>query len=246
MTDFDSFYKLLQRPTEEMHLNAGVGTLSEKYLHALLKHFYEPDEDYHEVGIDRFTADICRENEIVEIQTRSLDRLREKLEYYLSTGYKVTVVYPIPHIKWISWVDPETGEAGKKRRSPKLGSRYDCFAELYRIKYFLDWTNLSVHLVLIDVEELRNLDGYGESKKFRSTRLDRIPVSLCEIVKLERPKDYSKLLPEDLPQFFTANIYAKAAKISLSKARTGLNILSYLEVIKLCGKDGRKNLYTRA
>ena len=36
----------------------GIGTLSEKTLHAILKNFYEPDEDKQEIPVDRFVADI--------------------------------------------------------------------------------------------------------------------------------------------------------------------------------------------
>ena len=36
----------------------GIGTLSEKTLHAILKNFYEPDEDKQEIPIDKFVADI--------------------------------------------------------------------------------------------------------------------------------------------------------------------------------------------
>lgn len=67
MTDKQRFDELTKLSPQELHIKAGVGTLSEKYLHALLKRYFEPDTDYHEVGIDRFTADICRDMQIIEI-----------------------------------------------------------------------------------------------------------------------------------------------------------------------------------
>ena len=36
----------------------GIGTLSEKTLHAFLKNYYEPDVDKQEIPIDRYVADI--------------------------------------------------------------------------------------------------------------------------------------------------------------------------------------------
>ena len=30
----------------------GIGTLSEKTVHAILKNYYEPDEDYHEIPVN--------------------------------------------------------------------------------------------------------------------------------------------------------------------------------------------------
>ena len=230
MTDKQRFDELTKLSPQELHIKAGVGTLSEKYLHALLKRYFEPDTDYHEVGIDRFTADICRDMRIIEIQTRALGRLREKLEYYLLEGYKVKVVYPIPHIKWLSWIDPDTGEASPKHRSPKTGSFYDCFWELYNIKYFLDY---------------KNLNGYGKRRKRRATRQERIPTALYDTLILNSPKDYLKLVPDELPEIFTKDEYAKATKLSPEMAYSGLNILQYLEVVELAGKDGRKKLYRR-
>ena len=35
-------------------MTRGIGTLSEKTLHAVLKMYYEPDEDNHEVAIDGY------------------------------------------------------------------------------------------------------------------------------------------------------------------------------------------------
>ena len=73
----------------------GIGTLSEKSVHAILKLYYAPDEDMHEIPIENFVADIYTGKEIVEIQTRQFNKMREKLAVFLKQ-YPVTVVYPIP------------------------------------------------------------------------------------------------------------------------------------------------------
>ena len=36
----------------------GIGTLSEKTVHAILKNYYEPDEDKQEIPIENYVADI--------------------------------------------------------------------------------------------------------------------------------------------------------------------------------------------
>ena len=56
----------------------GIGTLSEKTLHAVLKHYYAPDEDMHEIPIENYVADIYTGTEIIEIQTRAMNRMRKK------------------------------------------------------------------------------------------------------------------------------------------------------------------------
>ncbi len=239
------FSELLERPKEELLISAGVGTLSEKYLRAVFKYYYEPNPDFHEVGIDRFTADICRDKDIIEIQTRALKRLREKLEYYISEGYYTTVVYPIPHKKWISWLDPDTGEISPKRRSPKTGTIYDSIYELYNIKDYLSSGQVQVVLELVDVWDIKNQDGYGKGKKHRSTRNDRIPLELYDEIILSEPEDYRIFLPGSLPDDFTRSDYSKLTELQGRALSGAIKILEEMGLIELIGMDGRKYLYTK-
>ena len=64
----------------------GIGTLSEKALHAALKSYYEPDFESREVKVGSFVADIVGENGIIEIQTRGFDRLGRKLDAFLEAA----------------------------------------------------------------------------------------------------------------------------------------------------------------
>ena len=54
----------------------GIGTLSEKTVHAVLKNYYAPDEDMHEIPIENFVADIFDGEAVIEIQTRSFQNMR--------------------------------------------------------------------------------------------------------------------------------------------------------------------------
>lgn len=245
-SEAERFSRLAALPIGSWHQSAGVGTLGERHLHAFLKSYFEPDTDYHEVAIGKYTADICRDMSIIEIQTRSLDKLRGKLEYYLMEGYSVNVVHPITHQKWLSWIDPETGETSPKRKSGKKGSYFDALWELYKIKYFLDWDRLKITLMLIDMEEYRNLDGYGPKRKRRATRNNRVPVKLCGIEELHSPDDYRRLfLPDSLGERFTSADYAMAAGIGRKGVFTPISILKYMGVIQADGKSGRLNCYKR-
>ena len=89
-------------------IRQGIGTLSEKTVHAVMKNYYAPDTDMHEIPIENFVADIFTGQEIIEIQTRAFYKMRRKLDAFLPL-YPVTIVYPIPHIKWLSWIDEKTG-----------------------------------------------------------------------------------------------------------------------------------------
>lgn len=219
----------------------GIGTLSEKTLHAVVKNYMEPDEDYHEVPLEGYVADIFRDDEVVEIQTAHFNVLRRKLDKFLPL-YKVTIVYPIPATKWVIWVDPETGEEVSRRKSPKRGSQYQAFRELYRIKTYLGHPNLNVLFLFIDVEETKILDGWSRDKKRGATKYDRIPLGLVDEMLFERVEDYRMMIPAELSEF-TSKEYAKVAKIPVSHAQTALNIFYYLNVVERVGKRGNSFIY---
>lgn len=220
----------------------GIGTLSEKTVHAVLKNYYAPDTDMHEIPIENFVADIFTGTEIIEIQTRSFNVMRRKLETFLQF-YPVTIVYPIPHEKWLSWIDEESGEASPKRKSPKRGNPYQAFIELYKIRPFLKNENLKFRFALIDMEEYRLLNGWSRDKKKGSERYDRIPTRFAEEVCIERREDYMQFIPFDLPEPFTTKDFAKSAKIPAKLAGTVLLIMNDLDIVERVGKQGNSYLY---
>ncbi len=220
----------------------GIGTLSEKTVHAILKNYYEPDEDRQEIPIENYVADIYADGEIIEIQTRQFNKLRDKLKAFLPL-YPVTIVYPIPREKWLIWIDEESGELSTKRKSPKKGNAYMIFPELYKIKMYLKEENLRIRPVLLDMEEYRLLNGWSRDKKKGSSRFDRIPTELVEEVEINCLADYMQFVPYDLPEQFTTKDFAKAAHIPTSLAQTTLNILFHVGVVERVGKQGRSYLY---
>lgn len=223
----------------------GIGTLGEKTLHAVLKQYfsYSAFADQ-EIRVGPFVADIVGENGIIEIQTRSFHKLRHKLEALLDVGV-VTVVYPVAKTKWLSWIDPQTGEVTKRRKSPKKGRPQDAFSELYAIKACLRDENFRLCIVLLEVEELRYLNGWSRDKKKGSSRCDRVPLALLEQLDFETFYDWTQLLPENLPETFLAKDYQRAAGISLRTAQTGLHLLHHIGVAERVGKQGNAYLYRR-
>ena len=117
------FHQAIERIVNQERERYGIGTLSEKTVHAVVKHYMEPNEDYHEVPLEGFVADIFREDAVTEIQTAHFNVLRRKLDKFLPL-YPVTIVYPIPAVKWVIWVDPGSGAEVSRRKSPKKGSPY--------------------------------------------------------------------------------------------------------------------------
>lgn len=220
----------------------GIGTLSEKTVHAILKNYYEPDEDKQEIPIEKYVADIYADGEIIEIQTRQFNKMRDKLTAFLPL-YPVTIVYPIPREKWIIWIDEESGELSKKRKSPVKGNPYIAFSELYKIKMFLKDPNLRLKFVLMDVEEYKLLNGWSRDKKKGASRYDRIPTELVEEVEINCLQDYMQFVPCELNGEFTSKEFAKAAHIPVSLAQTVLNILYHVGILTRVGKRGSMYLY---
>lgn len=223
-------------------LRQSIGTLSEKTIHAVVKNFYEPEETRQEVPVGGLVADIFTGTEIIEIQTRSFDKVRKKLDYFLPL-YPVTIVYPLPRQKWITWIDEETGEVTSRRKSPKRGNPYEAFKEFYKIKSYLQEPGLTLKILLMDMEEYRLLNGWSQDRKKGSTRYDRIPVGLPEEITLERVEDYLQFLPYDLSEHFTAKELGKRVSISKELAGQVLHILHYLGLVERVGKEGRSYLY---
>lgn len=220
----------------------GIGTYGEKTVHAIFKNYYEPDEDKQEIPIDRYVADIYNGQEIIEIQTRQFNRMRDKLTAFLPL-YPVTIVYPIPREKWLIWIDEESGELSNKRKSPKKGNLYQAFIELYKIKMFLKEPNLKLKLVLVDMEEYRLLNGWSRDRKKGSIRYDRIPLQIMEEVDIVCSQDYMQFVPVELEGDFTVKEFAKAAHIPAKLAQTVVNILYHMEVLERTGKQGQAYLY---
>ena len=85
------------------------------------------------------------------------------------------------------------------------------------------------------------LNGWNKDKKKGSTRYDRIPIQLVELIYLMTEEDYRDIIPNTLPKKFTSKEFSKAVHISLSSAQRALLILYQLGVVQRVEKQ--KNAY---
>ena len=222
--------------------SGSIGTLSEKTLHSMLKYYLEPCDDFHEVAVGGYVADILRDGCIIEIQTRAFDRLRGKLATFLKE-HPVTVVFPIAKARWYYVTDPESGEVSPKKKSPRRGSVYDAFKELYKIKMLLNSENLYFHFILLDVTEYRRTVKKSRRNHKGVELVERIPNAIEEEIFIDSKADFGKLIPKGLPTPFTSKDFAKAIKRPRAAAQTALNVLSAVGAVEHIGKDKNAYLY---
>lgn len=227
---------------EADRLREGIGTLGEKTLHAVLKHFYQPDPTYHERKIGSYFADIAKDGEIIEIQTRGVYRLKKKVAAFLEMGYRVNVVHPVPRTRRIYWIDSE-GNLSDGRKSPKTGRPHSAAAELASLDSLVGDPRLTFTVLLLDVEDFRNLDGWGRGGKRGSTRFERMPIAYAQEITLSAPEDWRALLPVGLSSPFTAAQFNKKGGYPARGGYYALKLFEQLGLIRRAGTKGKAFLY---
>lgn len=229
--------------TQRQEKVSGIGTLCEKSLHAAVKRFYEPLGEMHEYRVGLYVADIVNEHGITEIQTGNFSALPKKLDAFLRVA-PVTLVYPIVHQRMLCYVQASTGEIFSRTRSPKQGQYTDAFWELYQIIPYLFHPQLTLHLLLVDVEEIRLCPNAGQAGKCRAKKGDRIPTGLYGMYHCHTHADYLGLLP-NIAQPFTAKMFARALKRSEKRAGYTLSCCRKMGLIRQeSQKQGRAFLYS--
>ena len=218
---------------------AGIGTLAEKSVHAVLKNYYAPSKDALEVAVNGFVADICdtASNSISEIQTRQFYSMKNKLKAFLPE-FDVTIIYPVALGKYVYNIDPDSGSVLSKRKSPKKRSIYEIFVEMYGIRDFIRDPHLHFKIVTLDVEEYR-YKGLSEQHG-RKTRIlsDTVPVRILEEIDIYEPRDLIMFLPEELGNEFTRSSLAATAGINKNLAGY---VAGLLYVAGLVTRDGSRS-----
>lgn len=238
-----------------------IGTLREKRLHAAIKLYLCPDEACHERPVAdllaeaaedggkkrHMVADVLVDGQILEVQTGGFFPLREKVAWYLThTPCGVTVVHPIPSVRYLSWIDPNDGSIISRRRSPKRGRVRDVAKELYWLSDFIGNPRFSLRLLLMELEEYRMADGWSRDGKRGSNRYERFPTALLGDVTLTSSEDYADyFLPTALASLdgegkyplFTAAEYAKLTGI---RGKATYSMIHLLERLGLIGETEEK------
>ena len=241
MIDRERFERLCKKDSEIIHTGKGIGTLSEKRLHRVIKSYVSENENDWEIPVGKYVADVLSHNVIYEIQTGAFERLLPKLSYYLEqTSYSVTMIHPVIRNKRIIRIEPETGEVIRSKMSPTHGRTADLLVRLFQIKDILPNERIQIKLLLIDAEEYR----YSERVKYRRSGAydsELFPLSLVSETDFSSAEDFRQFLPEGLNSFCAAE-YSKFIGKKGRKLYSCLNLLCSLGLIDR-EKDGRKYVY---
>ena len=237
------FLQLAYTASSTAHTRFNIGTYKEKTLHRVLKDYFTDKTAQQEVPVDRFVADVYTPDGIIEIQTSGLSSMRDKLEAFLPIA-PVTVVFPVAVQKWISWIDPVSGDIGKKNRSHKKGKPFDAVPEMIYIKPYLRHKKLTVRVVLLEIEEYRLLNGRRSlSRKRGSTRFERMPVDIFGIDDFHTAEDFIGQIPLPRDAEFTSRELASALKYRGGSISAILHVLMEVGAVYRTEKKGNAYLY---
>lgn len=118
------------------------------------------------------------------------------------------------------------------------------FKELYQLGDILKNPNLTISIVALKTDDYRNLDRYGQSRKYRSTKLNKEVTEVIKIIDFNIESGYGNFLPLSLPYIFTSLDYKRCTHSSISDARTALLVLARLGFVQRVGKRGNNYLYS--
>lgn len=218
---------------------SSIGTYNERSMHAFLKQYIEPDTNCHEVPVGRFVADICNGEEIAEIQTSQVYRMRDKLSHFLEHS-RVTLVCPLIRRHYTAKYHPETGEFLSVRLTPRRGCPQDIAASLSPIRDLLPHENLRVWVPYLDVTDLRPFTEKGK----RGKKTDTIPRELVDAWYFTAPCDLLMLLPENLAEGFSTKDVALAARCRLESAQSLMTLLHHFELVTRTRQGSKGFAYT--
>ena len=218
----------------------GIGRLSEKSLHGILKFYLDADPTHHEVALPEGTvADIFDGNTVTEIQTASYPALAKKLPRILP-HYPVHVYCPILRNRYLYTLDPESGNVGGGRKSPVHGNRTTSLVALSVLDRFLQDPHFTLTFLLVDTAEYRTPPTRA---KRRGTKLDRVPIQIADVWTVTSREEYLSLIPTGLPEVFTAKDFYKKAHLRGRNASIALKLLRDCKTVVQVGKEGNAYLY---
>lgn len=213
--------------------------LNESSLHNTLKVYYSAQTNGKtEVEMHGHIYDVITENgEAIEIQTKNLSKLADKIKDSLKKKLKITLVYPIPIVTKIYLTDQQ-GKLIHIRKSPVKGSVYDIFKEITGLTDVLLNPNFTLETVFINMIEHRVQTDEPEQAKNNRRRYkknwnkaNKKLEDIIEIRQFKTKEDYLSLLPLSLQEEFCAKdikTELKSLKLAPAKIYNNSNLIIWV------------------
>jgi hypothetical protein len=216
----------------------------ETSLHRDLKKLYAGDDARTEVVLDKYRIDAVSGGELIEIQHGSLSAIRDKIRRLLD-NHRVLVVKPIVASKLLVKQNAAGGRVLSRRLSPKRGKLLDIFDELVYFTRVFPHPQLTLEIVLVEVEEWR-YPGHGRRRRWR--RNDQIVedqrlTSVGQSIRLRQASDLMRLMPSGLPTPFHTGHVAEHLGVRRDVAQRIAYCLREMKAVESIGKQGNARLY---
>jgi len=207
-----------------------IGTRGEGSLHAALKLALSRPGDRFEVPLHGFVVDLLRGDTCIEVQTGGFAAMGAKLDVLLD-DFHVHVVHPIAVGSWIERRDLPT------RKSPKRGCLHDVFDELVSVPTLLDHPNLTLEVLLVEVDVVKVADPALRRRRGGWRTVDRRLRAVVDRHGFRTPADLVALLPPDLPPEWTTRDVAERGGIERRRAQQMAYVLKANELVAEVGRD---------
>ena len=216
----------------------------ETSLHRQLKEVYAAEDAQVEVRLGRYRIDVVRDGRLVEIQHGSLAAIRDKIAA-LVRDHPVTVVKPIVARKLLIKQASRGGREVSRRASPKRGCLLDLFEELVYFTRVFPHRNLTVEVLLVEIEEYR-FPGHGRRRYRRDNDFqveDQKLVRIGQTHRFNTARDLLDVLPGPLPQPFHTGDLAELLGVSRWVAQRVAYCFRETGAAVEVGKTGNARLY---
>lgn len=216
----------------------------ETTLHRQLKALYVDDPARREVTVDGFRIDAVVDGTLVEIQCASLSAIRDKVRRLLNT-HRVHVVKPLASRKLLITRQRKNGPVVSQRHSPSRATAFELFDELVHFTTVFPHENLTLELLLVEIEEhrIRRKPRRWRGKDYRVA--DRTLRSVAERQTFRTAGDLLTFLPAGLPDPFTTADVARLAGVPRWLAQKAAYCLRQSGAVTCITQRGRLRVYRR-
>jgi len=218
----------------------------ETSLHRQLKEVYAVQGSQVEAPLGTYRIDVLCGSGVIEIQLGSLAAIRDKIRDLLVT-HRVVVVKPIVHRKQLLTLAAKAGPVVRRRLSPRRGREIDVFDELVFFTRVFPHPNLTVEVLLVDIEEWR-YPGHARRRRRRRDRVEYVVqdqrlVGIHGCLRLRSAADLVRLVPDALPAPFHSGHLAAALNAPRRLAQRIAYCLRETGAVTTAGKQGNAWLY---